>query len=102
MKKFFSEFLNRFKLKTPSFFQVIQTASIICGTIAGVPALLAQFQSELHIALPGWVLIISSRTVAISAAVAWVIAKLPVTLPVTKMEKEVLEQKLPFTEKNNS
>lgn len=95
--KFITEFLNRFSLKSPAFFQVIQTLSIVAAAIAGIPALIAQFQSDLGISVPGWMIDYSNKAVVIAAAVAWIIAKLPVKSP--EINKISTLRKLPFSEK---
>lgn len=97
--KFIKEFFNRFTLKSPSFFRVIQWLSVATAAITGLPALIAQFQSELGIILPSWVKDISDKAVAISAIVAWVIAKLPVSNPdATKLKASgEVKPMLPFT-----
>lgn len=93
--KFITEFFNRFSLKTPAFFQVIQWVSIVTAAIAGIPALIGQFQQELGIVLPAFLVAISSKVVAWGAIVAWVIAKLPVKNP----QLPAVAQQLPFTDK---
>ena len=92
--KFITEFINRFKLKTPAFFQVIQWLSIATAVVAGIPALIGQFQTDLHITLPPLLVALSSKVVAWSAIVAWVIAKLPVSSP----HSNSVQMKLPYTE----
>lgn len=102
MKKFIEEIWNRiFHMKSPSFFVVIQWASGITAAIAGIPALIAQFQNDLHIALPVWMIDYSNKIVVIGAIVAWVIAKLPVEQPnATKINKDgEVKKLLPFTSK---
>ena len=94
MKKFITEFFNRFGLKTPPFFQVIQWLSILTATIAGIPALLSQFQTELGITIPAIITALASKAVAWSAIAAWIIAKLPVKCP----DSPAVSQQLPFTE----
>ena len=97
--KFLKEVWHRFSLPTGSFFQVIQTISIICATLAGIPLLIIQFEAELHTHLPEWVHAISSRVVFFSSAVAWIIAKLPVKQ--SEVNKPSVIQKLPFTDKTS-
>ena len=92
--KFIKEFFNRFGLKTPPFFQVLQKIAIIAGIIASLPILVTQFQTELGIILPLWVNAIASKAALISAAVLWIVAKLPVQKP----DSPVNAPNLPFTE----
>lgn len=97
--KFIKEIFARLGMKSPSFFRVIQWLSVATAAITGLPALLSQFQNELGIAIPEWVTHISDKAVAISAIVAWIIAKLPVSDPdavVLKTNGDV-KPKLPFT-----
>ena len=94
--KFITEFFNRFSLKTPPFFQMIQKISIITTIIAGIPALIGQFQTDLNIVLPAFITSIALKVVAWSGMVAWVVAKLPVSNPTSP----VVSQQLPFTDKN--
>lgn len=98
---FIKEIFSRLGMKSPSFFRVIQWLSIATASITGLPALLSQFQTQLGITIPVWVTHISDKAVAISAIVAWIIAKLPVSNPnetVLKQSGEVVP-KLPFTNK---
>lgn len=101
MKKFLEEIWNRiFHMKSPSFFIVIQWASGITAGISGIPALIAQFQNDLHIALPVWMIDYSNKMVVIGAIVAWVIAKLPVSNDnATTLKDGVVKPMLPFTKK---
>ena len=97
--KWIKEFFNRFSLKTGSFFQVIQKLSILCAICAGIPALLVEFQTDLGIAVPAFIAAISSKVVAWSAIVAWIIAKLPVKSDTLQHPATI--QKLPFTDKKD-
>lgn len=87
--KFLQELWTRITSKSPAFFVIIQKISVITLFIAGLPALIAKFQSDLGVSLPPWVLTTASKAVAISAMIAWVIAKLPLNttrvpnLPIT-------------------
>lgn len=97
--KFITEIINRIGMKSPSFFRIMQWISIAVAAISGLPALIAQFQNDLGVTLPDWMLTISSKLVAISAIVAWIMAKLPVSNAEAVKEKpngEVVP-KLPFT-----
>lgn len=100
--KFIKEVFARLGMKSPSFFRVIQWLSIATAFVTGLPALLAQFQNELGITIPDWIKHISDRAVAISAIVAWVIAKLPVSDPdATKLKSNGdVVNKLTFTKSN--
>lgn len=97
--KFITEIINRIGMKSPSFFRIMQWISIAVAAISGLPALIAQFQNDLGVTLPDWMLSISSKLVAISAIVAWVMAKLPVSNAEAVKEKSNGEvvPKLPFT-----
>jgi hypothetical protein len=75
--KFLEELITRITSKSPAFFVIIQKLSVITVIVAGIPALIAKFQSDLGISLPPWILATASKAVAISAIVAWIIAKLP-------------------------
>ena len=98
--KFITEIFNRFRMKSPSFFRVIQWLSVATAAITGLPALIAQFQTELGITLPDWIITFSDKAVAIAAIVAWVIAKLPVDNPnKTKLTSDGVKPLLPFTKK---
>lgn len=101
MEKFITEIANRLGMKSPSFFQIIQWLSIATAAITGLPALIAQFQTELGIHLPVWMIDFSNKVVAIAAVVAWIIAKLPVEQPnATKINKDgEVKPMLPFTKK---
>ena len=89
--KFLIELWTRITSKSPAFFVIIQQLSAATVFVAGVPALLAKFQSDLGLTLPPWVLVTSSKVVAIAAIIAWVIAKLPV--------KTTMMPDLPITNK---
>ena len=97
MKKFIEEFYNRFALKSPAFFQVIQWVSIVTAAVSGLPALLAQFQNDLGIIVPKWLTDFSNKIVFYSAIVAWIMAKLPVETSETA--KPTTVNKMPFTSK---
>lgn len=99
--KFIKEIFARLGMKSPSFFRVIQWLSIATATVTGLPALLAQFQNELGITIPDWIKHISDKAVAISAIVAWIVAKLPVSNPDQTVLKSSgsVAPKLPFTNK---
>lgn len=93
--KWITEVFNRFALKTPKFFQVWQWIGIAAAAVAGLPALLVEFQTNLGITLPVWVVTISDKAVWLSGIIIWVMAKLPVKNPeqVTKTT-----DKLPYSE----
>lgn len=95
--KFLKELFNRFSLPTGSFFQRIQKLSILIGILSGLPLLIIQFESELSIHLPEWIHVISSKVAVACAAVAWIIAKLPLKPGMIDQPKVI--QKLPFTDK---
>ena len=95
--KFLKEFFNRFSLKSPAFFQVIQKISIIAAAVAGIPALLAQFQNDLGIKVPDFLTNMSNKLVVVAAVIMWIVAKLPVKA--TETFKVTTVKKLPFTEK---
>lgn len=94
--KFLTEFFNRFSLKSPAFFQVIQWLSIAAAAIAGIPAMISQFESDLGLHVPVWMTDFSNKAVVIASVVAWIIAKLPVKT--TETFKVTTVRKLPFTE----
>lgn len=99
MNDFLKEFFKRFALKSPKFFQHLQTVGIILMAIGGIPEML----QELNITLPGkindWVNKGISIAVTLGGIVTWILAKLPVanaeTLP-TSVKKEAL----PFSKKH--
>lgn len=96
--KFITEIFNRLRMKSPSFFRVIQWLSVVTAAITGLPALIAQFQTELGITLPDWVITFSDKAVVIAAIVAWIIAKLPVDEPnKIKLTETGVKPMLPFT-----
>lgn len=91
--KFITETFNRLFKTSPSYFQVIQWISVAIAFISGIPLLITQFQSELHIILPDWIHDLSSKVVLYSSVVAWFISKLPVAT--------VQDSKMPFTAKKD-
>lgn len=102
---FIVELMKRFALKSPKFFQVLQIIAIIATLATGVPEFVDLLNSitGLHINLPDFWESIQSKTVAISALVMWLMAKLPVTnqqQPITGSGKTVSPWKaLPYTDK---
>lgn len=74
---FFIELFKRFTLKSPKFFQVLQTVGAVAAIITGIPS----FLEGQGIAIPEALQKISSTVVAVAAGVLWVIAKLPVENP---------------------
>jgi hypothetical protein len=86
---FLKETWNRLTSKSPLYFRIVQYISTIVAVIMGLPALLVHFQSDLGLTFPQWVGDYSSKLVGIAAAVAWVLAKLPV--------KDVYKKDLPVT-----
>ena len=45
--KFFKEIFARFRMESPSFFKIIQLLSVLTAAITGLPALIAEFQTQL-------------------------------------------------------
>jgi hypothetical protein len=92
------EFFKRFGLKTPSFFQVLQTLGIIAAILTGLPAFVEWLNADfgVGVTLPDFWLAIQDKVIAWCGFVMWVVAKLPISdnaMPAAKAE-----DKLPFTE----
>lgn len=96
--KFITELLNRFKLASPSFFQVFQNLGIIAGILTGIPLFLTTFQTELGIKLPEIVHVLSQKAAVGGAIVMWFMAKLPAQNAPTLARHT---DKLPYTEKKD-
>ena len=94
--KFLTELFNRFSLKSPAFFQVIQKIAIIAGVLSGLPLIIVQFESELGVQVPELIEKLASKAALISAIVLWVVAKLPIKPTELIIAKQ--DNKLPFTE----
>ena len=96
------EFIKRFSLKSPRFFQVFQTIGLIAGLITGIPLFLEQLQGlGINIPLPEVWVRVQSKVIAAAAGVMWLMAKLPVNQPPTDNGQPVPKKEaLPFTEKN--
>jgi hypothetical protein len=74
VKMFVFDFLKRLGSKTPKFFQIVKTVSVILAVITGLPS----FIESAGITLPGPIEAISSKVVSIAAIVAAFIAQLTV------------------------
>lgn len=92
--KFLTETFNRLFKTSPSYFQVIQKISLVVAFLSGLPLLVQQFQSQLNIVLPPWVVDMSNKAFLIGSIVTWIIAKLPVA--------HVQDSQMPFTVKKDS
>lgn len=95
MKKFFTELFNRFKMDSPEFFQIISRISALCATVAGLPFLLVNFETELHTKLPDFVHALSNKAMFYAAAISWVISKLTVKDASAAIQKP--NSKLPYS-----
>lgn len=103
---FIVELLRRFSLKSPKFFQVLQTISIIAGLITGLPEFIDLLNSMgANINLPEIWLAVQSKVIMWASIVLWMAAKLPVEnpeQPKTGDGKLVARTKaLPFTTKKD-
>lgn len=95
--KFLTELWNRLSIKSPAFFQVLQTIAIIAGALGGLPLLISEFQGAFPtVVIPNSIVVFSGKVTLISAIVLWVIAKLPIKPEV--LAKALADGKLPFTE----
>lgn len=104
---FLVELYKRMSLKSPAFFQVLQTLGMIAALITGIPLFLQQLSmfTGMEINLPGPVNGMFVRVVFWCGLVVKLMAKLPVTdpdRPVTKAGRPVSTIKnMPFTEKKS-
>lgn len=97
---FLEELFNRFALKSPKFFQILQKVGIVLLAITGIPEALLILKTSVGIDLwtylPEAVQWFASKTIALAGILLWVLAKLPVQNSTTVMNTS---NKLPFTEK---
>lgn len=96
---FLKEMIHRFGMKSPKFFRVWQIIFLAATLLTGLPELLTELGVK---ELPDWAQALSTKTVAIASAVAFVMAK----LTVADTAKEVLtysekKEVLPFTSKTD-
>lgn len=82
---FFKETFDRLTSKTPRYFRIIKTISVITSSITGIPLLLEQY----HVVLPASISGIASSTVLIAALVGYTVAQL------TKIEPDTHHSDVP-------
>jgi hypothetical protein len=94
------EFLKRFALKSPAFYQVLQTIGLIAMLITGIPAFIEWLNADfgVNVTLPDFWLAIESKVIAWCGFITWIISKTPVDNreELTRVEKR---EKLPYTSK---
>jgi hypothetical protein len=97
MNKWLSELLARFSLKSPKFFQVLQTIGVVCAFLGGVPKILED--NNIHLGEPFATYVNKGIALAVTVAgiVTWILGKLPVSQDVMTQAKAA--DKLPYTTK---
>lgn len=97
---FLQELVKRLVSKSPKFFKILQWITALTSVITGLPGFLAKL--SIHLPAPWDAL--ANQTVAVAAAVAWLIAKLPVQSPAIAVTqdgvllKKADDKSIPFTE----
>lgn len=87
---FLMELVQRYKQKSPKFFSILQTISVIVGLATGLPELLDFLGIK-----DSWFSVFESKTAAISAIISFLLTGLPVDeQAITKKEKQ---EAMPFT-----
>jgi len=102
LSAFLIEAYQRLSLKSPRFFQVLQTIGMIAALLTGIPLFIQQLEmfTGLEINLPDVVNGIVIRIVFWCGLIVKIMAKLPVTPPPTDNGVQVpQEEALPFTVK---
>lgn len=95
---FLQELFNRFKLKSPQFFVVIQNIALVATVITGLPMLLSEYEATMHVQLPAVIHVLSSKAVFVASSVLFITAKLPVDNS-TGIARST--NKLPYTRKKD-
>lgn len=75
------EMVLRFSAKSPKFFVILQWLAGATAAVAGLPSLINGFIQMFQLQLPPAFSVLENKTVAVAAAVSWIIAKLPVKSP---------------------
>lgn len=102
---FLIETYKRMSLKSPHYFQVVQTIGTIAALISGIPLAIQQFElaTGAHIDMPELTNGIFIRVLFWCGILTKIIAKLPVTDPAKPVDAQGLVQSkhdvMPFTQK---
>lgn len=92
IKLLWKEIKARLKAKSPFLFRVIQRISLLLTTLAGIPEVL----KGAGVNLPEPFSTLASKTIAVSAVVAYLVAKLPVdTKEATQQALKDIDSKKP-------
>ena len=99
--RFINELFARFRMESPSFFKVIQRISIVATALAGLPMLITQFQTELGLTVPDWIVGSANKIAVVGGILMWFTAKLVVKDPneTTEDANGDIVRKLKFTQK---